>query len=253
MAGRPVRLPAGRPGAWPATRPGTPLPARAPAARPVPAQPAPARRRGLRPRTVLLALLGMLALGLSTPAAEMPALARASAVEPAAPSTAAPAEGRAPLIPGVDRLHRPGRPERLVVESVSIDTAVVPVEPVLSRGRLVWQTADSAAGHHAGSALPGEAGTVVLSGHLNTPLSGGGAVFRSLPNVRVGDLIQVYTSDRVYRYEVREMKLVNPDQVDAIPSGPEALVTLITCFPDWTFGKRLLVTGVLVDSAALPG
>jgi sortase A len=191
----------------------------------------------------------MLALGLSTPAASMPALARTTALPPdAAPAAgAAPNQGRAPLIPGLERIHRPGRPERLVIQSVGIDTPVVPVEPVLSRGRLVWQTADSAAGHHAGSALPGENGTVVLSGHLNTPLSGGGAVFRTLPNIRVGDVIQVYAGGLVYRYEVREMKLVRPEQVDAIPSGAEPLITLITCFPDWTFGQRLLVIGTLVS------
>jgi LPXTG-site transpeptidase (sortase) family protein len=223
-------------------------------ARPVRAQvaraPRPARRRGLWTlRVTLLLLVAMLAVGLSTPSALMPALARTTAQADAAAPGPGERQASGPLIPGAERLPRPGRPERLVIQSVGIDTPVLPVEPVPSRGRLIWQTADHAAGHHAGSALPGENGTVVLSGHLNTPLSGQGAVFRALPDVRVGDVIEVYTSDRVYRYQVRELRLVQPEETDAVESSGAPMIALITCFPDWTFEERLVVLGTLMSGA----
>lgn len=81
-----------------------------------------------------------------------------------------------------------------------------------------------AVGHLAETALPGDAGNVVLAGHRDT-------FFRPLKDVRIGDAITIRTVHGDVGYVVEWTAVVSPDQVQVIaPTDHEAL-TLITCFP----------------------
>ena len=73
-------------------------------------------------------------------------------------------------------------PERLQIPSIDLDSKVVAVGTKTDdKGRLLWETAAFAVGHHKGSGLPGESGNVVLSGHISSPREGN--VFNKLPQV----------------------------------------------------------------------
>jgi sortase A len=132
------------------------------------------------------------------------------------------------------------QPGRIVIDSVGIDAPISPVgwQTVERDGQLTsaWEVADSTVGWHLNSALPGEPGNTVLSGHSNI----GGEVFRSLAGVSKGDEIVVQAGGQSYRYEISlttvvkeagepvEVRLRNAEWI--APTTDERL-TLVTCWP----------------------
>jgi sortase A len=134
----------------------------------------------------------------------------------------------------------------LILPTIGVDSKVVPIGTYIDRrGELAWETAAFAVGHHRGTAGPGQAGNMVLSGHISSP--GEGAVFRNLPNLKVGEGIIVRTEERQYLYRVTDVQTVTPRDVSVMAQTPEPTVTLITCVPDGIYSHRLIVTGTLVS------
>ncbi len=143
-----------------------------------------------------------------------------------------------------------GAPTRLVIKSVGIDTPVVPVAwTVVEQNGLefsVWSVAEYAAGWHQTSALPGQAGNTVMSGHHNIK----GEVFRYLVDVQEGDEVDLYVGDTVYPYFV-EQKLIlkekgEPPEVRRqnaqwIAPTNDVRVTLVTCWPYTNNTHRVIV------------
>jgi sortase A len=81
-----------------------------------------------------------------------------------------------------------------------------------------------AVGHLADTALPGDAGNVVLAGHRDT-------FFRPLKGIRTGDVVTVRTARGDFQYVVESTRVVPPTDVQVLePTGGHTL-TLITCFP----------------------
>src|SRR6185503_388812 len=65
------------------------------------------------------------------------------------------------------------------------------------------RTLRRAVGHLPGTALPGGAGNVALAGHRDT-------LFRSLQDVRAGDVVRLVTPDGSYEYVVESTSVVEP-------------------------------------------
>lgn len=132
-------------------------------------------------------------------------------------------------------------PNRLIIPSVGIDVKVIELGTYYSEsGELVWETAPFAAGHHQGTANPGELGNVVISGHISSIREG--AVFKNLPKTNVGDGVVVATPDRNYVYRVIAKEVVEPTQTQVMNSTGAEMLTLITCVPDGVYTHRLIVT-----------
>ncbi len=106
-----------------------------------------------------------------------------------------------------------------------------------------------AVGHLEGSSLPvGGAGThCVLSAHRGLPSA---RLFTDLDRVQVGDQFTITVLDRLLSYEVDQILIVEPDQVEslAIEEGQD-LCTLVTCTPYGINTHRLLVRGHRVANA----
>jgi sortase A len=112
-------------------------------------------------------------------------------------------------------------------------------------------TADlkSGPGHIPGTALPGELGNVVLSGHRTTS----GAPFERFGELEPGHEVVLETRDGWFTYTVRGSEIVAPTAVEvtyAVPGDPEAapterLLTLTTCHPKYSARERLIVRAVL--------
>lgn len=82
-----------------------------------------------------------------------------------------------------------------------------------------------AAGHLPESALPGDAGNVVVLGHRDT-------FFRPLRGIAQGDPIRVKTRNGSFRYVVDLIQVVPPEQSLSFQGDmPAKSLTLITCFP----------------------
>jgi sortase A len=115
-------------------------------------------------------------------------------------------------------------------------------------------------GHYPGSAMPGQIGNFVLSGHRTTYL----APFNGLGDLHNGDAIVIETRDTWYTYRVTSSETVLPTDVAVIlpvPNKPKAkptkaLITLTTCTPKFSASHRLIITGTLESkqskSAGLP-
>jgi sortase A len=87
-----------------------------------------------------------------------------------------------------------------------------------------------AVGHIPGTALPGQAGNVGISGHRDT-------FFRPLRNIRRDDIITLTTPLGEYRYRVVSTRIVGPRDVAVLdPTGNESL-TLVTCYPFYFVGS----------------
>ncbi len=105
-------------------------------------------------------------------------------------------------------------------------------------------------GHYPGTALPGQIGNFVVSGHRTTY----GAPFGRLDELRVGDRIVVETRDRWYTYRLAAEEVVSPRDVAVIlpvPRRPDekptkALLTMTTCHPKYSAKQRLIVHAELV-------
>ncbi|MEI6778056.1 MAG: sortase [Chloroflexales bacterium] len=130
------------------------------------------------------------------------------------------------------------RPQRLIIPSIGVDTPVKDVFVVDG----AWQVADYAAGYHNGTALPGNMGNTVLSGHAG--LRGG--VFRNLGGLSSGDDVMIETGGWSYTYRVRTIASVWPTQIEVMNPTPIPVLTLITC-TNWDT-QRLIVVADLISS-----
>jgi sortase A len=92
-------------------------------------------------------------------------------------------------------------------------------------------------GHIPGTALPGEAGNVGLSGHRDT-------FFRPLKDLRLKDEIQFATPKGNFKYEVESLRVVAPSNVGVLAASQENVLTMVTCYPFYYIGaapKRFIV------------
>ena len=105
-----------------------------------------------------------------------------------------------------------------------------------------------AAGHIDWSSLPvgGESTHCVLSGHRGLPSA---KLFTDLDQLREGDTFSLHVLNEILTYQVDQIKIVNPDEVENlfIVDG-EDYVTLLTCTPYGLNTHRLLVRGERIDS-----
>lgn len=149
-----------------------------------------------------------------------------------------------PLLPDADQISTSTVATRIRIESVGIDAEVRSVGLTLRNGQIAYDTPRVAAGQYAGSAAPGEVGNTVIAGHVAR--RSGAAVFEELPGVSVGDVIEVFRGDEVFRYRITELRRVAPDATEVMAATSDTRVTLITCLPENNFSDRLVVVGQLI-------
>ncbi len=146
--------------------------------------------------------------------------------EPTA-TTAAPRPGK----------HLPrSRPVRLLIPKISVDAPFTPLF-IGRTGHLEAPPPDDTnlVGWHAEGATPGEAGTAVIAGHVDTATSA--AVFAGLGELERGDTFRVVRADRSRATFVVDS--VEQFPKDDFPSRrvygdtPQAQVRLITCAGDY--------------------
>ena len=100
-------------------------------------------------------------------------------------------------------------------------------------------------GHIPGTAMPGEVGNVVLSGHRTTY----GQPFNAFGELRPGDAVVLETRDTWFTYRVTGSEIVSPDAVEVtypVPGDPTAtptkrLLTMTTCHPKYSAKQRLII------------
>jgi sortase A len=135
--------------------------------------------------------------------------------------------------------------------SLAIGTVVARLEaPAVNLATAVLEGSDEAilnraAGHIEETALPGERGNIGIAGHRDT-------IFRPLRRLRVGDALNLSTSDRVFRYRISKTMIVGPEDVYVLNPTTQPTLTLVTCYPFDFIGhapKRFIIRADLISDA----
>lgn len=106
----------------------------------------------------------------------------------------------------------------------------------------------AAVGHLQGSTLPvgGVGNHSVISAHRGLPSA---KLFSDLDKLMVGDTFTITVLKDVYTYEIEEINIVEPDQMDKLICVPgKDLVTLMTCTPYGVNSHRMLVRAHRTDN-----
>lgn len=175
-------------------------------------------------------------------------LAATSTAPPAGETTATDTPSGYAFVADAPTIPRPGQPSRIVIAAIGLDARVAEVGITLENGKPVWETAAFAVGYYRGTALPGGLGNAVMVGHISSPVSKKGEVFKRLPELRIGDQVDIYLGEKRIAYEVAEVRVVKPTAVQVMAPTPDATLTLITCYPDRDYSRRLVVVGKLAES-----
>ena len=107
-----------------------------------------------------------------------------------------------------------------------------------------------ACGHMEGPSLPvgGESTHSVLSAHRGLPHA---KLFTDLDKMEIGDVFTITILDRTLTYQVDQIKVVNPNEIDEVHIiEGEDHCTLLTCTPYGINSHRLLVRGTRIENAA---
>ncbi len=108
------------------------------------------------------------------------------------------------------------------------------------------------AGHLEGTSLPvgGESTHAVISAHRGLPSA---LLFTNLDDLEVGDTFTITVLDRVLTYEVDQIAIVEPDELNylCVQEGKD-YCTLMTCTPYGINTHRLLVRGVRIETTDEP-
>ena len=102
------------------------------------------------------------------------------------------------------------------------------------------------------TALPGQPGNTVISGHRTTY----GAPFRNLAKTHKGDLIAVTTASGSHLYQTVEKRIVMPNETWVTGQWEGSWLTLTTCNPTFSSRERLIVFARLIggpNAATLAG
>ena len=152
----------------------------------------------------------------------------------------------------------PDRPRYLSIEKLGIVKSRVLPMGVNAAGELDTPNNIFDVGWYEGSGKPGQGGTMIIDGHNGGPHVFG--VFKSLPKLTSGDIIQVERGDgEMFRYAVVENKEVPLADSNAYmttaarsPEPGKESVTLISCTGEWsqqqdTYLSRQFTRAVLID------
>jgi sortase A len=129
----------------------------------------------------------------------------------------------------------PQQSVRLQIPALKVDSPVVQGDG--------WDQLKKGVGQHVGTPNPGQKGNVVLSAHDDVF----GQIFRDLDKLKPGDPVILFSTQRSFTYVVRQVQIVEPTQVEVMNQTPEAIVTLISCYPYMVDNKRIVVTAYLQD------
>ncbi|MEZ4727836.1 MAG: sortase [Caldilineaceae bacterium] len=109
-----------------------------------------------------------------------------------------------------------------------------------------WEDVRYAAGWHTNSAVPGDTGNIVLSGHNNVY----GAVFRDLWRLRAGEEIYLYANNERFTYVVDQVSVLPEHNATTeqqaktasyIVQTADNRLTLVSCWPPNSNTHRIFV------------
>jgi sortase A len=129
----------------------------------------------------------------------------------------------------------PEQAVRIQIGDIDVDAPVVQGDGPEQLKKGVGQT--------IGTPNPGQNGNIVLSAHNDVY----GEIFRDLDRLVPGNEITLFTSQKSYRYVIKDIQTVDPTFVEVMANTQEPVVTLISCYPYMVDNQRIIVRAVLQD------
>lgn len=130
-------------------------------------------------------------------------------------------------------------PNKIIIPSTLIILDVKPAEIVFD----TWNVRLDAASFGDNSALPGNKGNTIIFSHALSNL------FGNLPNINLGDTINVFTDLDWFVYKVTAKNIVDPENVDVLNPVHSNQLTLFTCTgPEYL--QRFVVTAELQSNTS---
>ena len=122
-------------------------------------------------------------------------------------------------------------PRRIVILSIGLNLPVSPAR-VLSGN---WEISQSDASYLLGSGAPGKPGNIVIYGHNKKKIFGPILSLKKGAEIKIED-----EKGNVYKYEVRETKVVLPKNIEVLNPTQDETLTLYTCTGNFDL-KRFVV------------
>lgn len=144
-------------------------------------------------------------------------------------------------------------PVRLIIPSIDVDASV----QQLTIANNVIDPPQNAVGHIPTTANPGEAGSVWLIGHLESPIRGEGNVFAQLPELpsklrgfeRQDVFAVIENGTDSYRYRLLDSQVIPQDvftiEYLTLRDDGSGQLFMVTAVPRGIYDQRLVVRGVL--------
>lgn len=136
----------------------------------------------------------------------------------------------------------------ILIPKIEANAPIVPeVDPYDSN--IYQRELTKGVAHAKGTGLPGEDKTMFLFAHASGDITMArryNSIFYLLNKMEANDEITIYYRGAPYKYQVTEVKTVNPDAVNYLEDNSETDLVLMTCTPPGTTWKRLLVLARLI-------
>ncbi|MCJ7625100.1 MAG: class D sortase [Anaerolineaceae bacterium] len=124
---------------------------------------------------------------------------------------------------------------RIQIPAIGVDAPIVHGDG--------WDQLKKGVGQQYGTPKPGENGNIVLSAHNDVF----GEIFRDLDQLKEGDEVIIFNSQRTYTYIVQHSQIVEPTFVEVLAATRDPVVTLISCYPYLVDNKRIVVVASLLQ------
>mgnify|MGYP003116569420 CR=1 FL=1 len=132
-----------------------------------------------------------------------------------------------------------------VIEVGSIVIPKIGVDMTMYEG-IRLTTLDYGPGHWPGSAMPGQAGNLVVGGHRTS----GHRVFRDVDQLEAGDEIVFRDDAGEHTYIVSNVEVVEPTEVWIVEPTETPTATLFACHPPGSTAQRIVVFADLAEPAS---
>jgi len=168
---------------------------------------------------------------------------RASVAAPSGSAAPAPGSAPAPAAPA---------PVSLTIPAIGVHTKLIRLG-ITAKGTLQVPTITSVAGWYTGSPRPGEVGSSVIAGHIDSYLGPG--IFYRLSDMRPGQRIYVRRANG--SLAVFSVTAVQQYPKDRFPTGqvygpaPDAELNLITCGGTFDYATRSYLSNTVVYSTEI--
>ena len=208
----------------------------------------PAGRRRRRPFAVAALVCGLLVLALGAAGLVMLTGHPGTAGQPARASVPVPSGSTAPA-PDPSPAAAAPAPVSLTIPAIGVHSRLITLG-ITALGTLQVPTSTSVAGWYTRSPRPGEIGSSVIAGHIDSYLGPG--IFYKLSDMRPGERIYVRRADG--SLAVFSVYAVQQYPKDHFPTGkvygpaPDAELHLITCGGTFDYATRSYLSNTVVYS-----